>query len=66
MVHRGHIQQVLCNRNVQTEVYIRVLPCCDYLTGRISLNPYRRWQVMSGVKNSFPPSLDVSSIPMHP
>jgi len=66
MVHRGHIQQVLCNHNVQTEVYNRVLPCCDYLTGRISLNPCRRWHVMGGVKNSFPPSLDVSSIQMHP
>ena len=67
MVHRGHIEQVLCSHNVQTEVYIRILPCSDYLAGRISLNPYRRWQgYMRGVKNSLPPSLDVSSIQMHP
>ena len=66
MVHRGQIRQVLCSHNVQPEVYIRVLQRCDYLTGRISLNPDRRWQVMGGVKNSFPPSLDVSSIQIHP
>jgi len=63
MVHRGHIAQVLCSHNVQPEVYIRILPRCDYLASRMS---YRRWQVMGGVKNGFPPSLDVSSIQMHP
>jgi len=66
MVDRGHIEQVLCCHNVQPEVYIRILPCYDYLASPISPNPYRRWQVMGGVKNSLPPSLDVSSIQMHP
>jgi len=65
MVDRGHIEQVLCCHNVQQEVYIRILPRCDYLAGRISLNP-PSMAVMGGVKNSFPPSLDVSSIQMHP
>ena len=65
MVHRGHIEQVFCSHNVQPKVYLRILPRCDYLAGRISLNPYRRWQVMGGVKNSFPPSLDVSSIQIY-
>jgi len=66
MVYRGHIEPVVCSYNVQPEVYIRVLQHCDYPKRRIFLNPYRRWQVIGGVKNSFPQSLDVSSIQMHP
>ena len=66
MVHREHIRQVLCSHNVQPEVYIRVLQRCNYPESRNSLDPYRRWHVIGGVKNSFPPSLDVSSIQIHP
>ena len=36
MVHRGHIQQALCGHNVQPEVYLRILPRCDYLAANFS------------------------------
>jgi len=50
MVDRGHIEQVLCSHNVQPGVYIRNIPCCDYLTSPISLNPHRRWQLWVELK----------------